>query len=116
MKLKNMPSLRNKKHYITFRLYSEGKLDFNSTRDALWNSLLNWMGEGDLAKARVRIIKNLWNSREQTGFISCSPKYVDQVKLGMALVRQIGDKRAVFQTLRVSGTIKSAKEKLKIEK
>jgi len=36
---------------------------------------------------------------------------VDLVKVGLALIHQIGDQRVIFQTLRVSGTIKSGKKK-----
>jgi RNase P/RNase MRP subunit POP5 len=32
---------------------------------------------------------------------------VDKIKVSLALIHQIGDSRVVFQTLRVSGTIKS---------
>ena len=111
MGLKGMPSTREKKRYVIFRVISEEKVDYRSVRDALWNSMTHWMGEADLGKAGVRIIKNLWNSREQSGFVQVSPKYVDAVKVSMGLIHQVGDQRVIFQSVRVSGTIKSGKEK-----
>lgn len=111
MKLKKKPSMRPRKRYITFRVHSEEKLDYMNIRGAVWNSLDSWLGEQDLALANIRIIKNLWDPRTQTGFIQCDHRYVDLVKTGLALIHQIGDERVVFQTLRVSGTIKSAKKK-----
>jgi ribonuclease P/MRP protein subunit POP5 len=110
---KLLPSLKEKKRYVVFRVHSKERLDYASVHNAAWNSLLNWMGERDLSRANVRMIKNLWDSRKQTGFIRCSPKFVDAVKVSLSLVHQIGDQRVTFQTLRVSGTIKSGKSKTK---
>ncbi len=113
---KVLPSLREKKRYIIFKVHSNEKLDYASMHNAAWNSLINWLGERDLSKANVRIIKNLWDSNKQIGFIQCSPKFVDSVKVSLGLVHQIGDQRVIFQTLRVSGTIKSGKTKLGLNK
>lgn len=113
---KILPSLREKKRYVVFRVHSQEKLDYASMHNAAWNSLLNWLGEKDLSRANVRMIKNLWDSKTQTGFVQCSPKFVDAVKVSLSLVHQIGDQRVIFQTLRVSGTIKSAKAKTGLSK
>ena len=108
---KILPSLRERKRYVVFRVHSEEKLNYPAMKDAAWNSLLNWVGERELSRANVRIIRNLWDPKGQTGFIQCSPKAVDAVKTGLSLVHQIGDQRVIFQTLRVSGTIKSGRAK-----
>lgn len=108
---KILPSLRESKRYVVFKVHSQERLNYAVMQNAAWNSLLNWMGEKDLSKANVRIIKNLWDPGTQTGFVQCSPKFVDAVKVSLSLVRQIGDQRVTFQTLRVSGTIKSGKSK-----
>lgn len=113
---KILPSLREKKRYIVFRVHSQEKLDYSTMQNAAWNSMLNWVGEKELSKANVRFIKNLWDPDKQTGFVQCSPKYVDSVKVGLGLVHQIGDQRVIFQTIRVSGTIKSGKAKTGLNK
>ena len=105
------PSLRQKKRYVFFRVHSDGPVRYSDIRNAAWNALLDWLGEKELARARVSFLKNLWNSGNQTGVLRCSHTAVDQVKVGLALVHQIGDRKVVFQTLRVSGTIKSGKRK-----
>ncbi len=105
--------MREKKRYIVFRVHSEEQLDFSNTKNAIWNSLEKWLGEKELAKANIHVVKNLWNSKEQKGFLRCCHKYVDGVKVGLGLIHQIGDSRVIFQTLRVTGTIKSGKEKSK---
>ena len=111
MALKRMPSMREKKRYILFRVVSDRPVGYDFMRDALWNSMTHWMGEAELGKAGVKIIRNLWNQEEQSGFIQVSPRYVDAVKVSMGLIHQIGDQRVIFRSVRVSGTIKSGREK-----
>jgi len=113
MGLKRMPSTRAKKRYVIFKVISSERVSYDQARDALWNSMTHWMGEADLGKSDARIIRNLWNQDEQKGFIQVAPKYVDSVKVAMSLIHQIGDQRVIFQSLRVSGTIKSGREKTK---
>jgi ribonuclease P/MRP protein subunit POP5 len=111
MGLRTLPSMRESRRYIVFRVLSEDRVGYDQVRDALWNSMTHWIGEAGLARAGVRLIKNLWSQGEQTGFIQVSPKHVDAVKVAMSLIHQIGDQRVIFQSVRVSGTIKSGKEK-----
>ena len=111
MKLRTAPSMRPRKRYIVFRVLSKEKLDYTNLRDAVWAVLSEWMGEDDMARANIRLIKNLWDPKTKKGFIQCDHRYVDKVKVGLALVHQIGDQRVIFQTIRVTGTIKSAKSK-----
>ena len=111
--MKSLPSLKSKKRYIVFEIISQNKLDYFNVKDAVWNSLSNWMGEKNLAAANVRIIKNLFSPEKGKGFIQCNHKAVDAVKTALSLIHQIGDERVVFQTLKVTGTIKSGKNKLK---
>jgi len=112
MKLKRMPSLRDKKRYITFRLHSEKPVSYSEMKDAVLGSIAGWLGENGLSAASPRIIRNLWNEKRQEGWLSVSHRAVDGVMMSLALVRQIGEMRATFQVLRVSGTIKSGKSKM----
>lgn len=110
MRLKKLPSQKERKRYVFFRVHTGEGLVFQGVRDAIMNSLLNWMGSEDFARAKPWVIKNLWKANG--GVIQCSHRYVDNLKVGLALIHQIGDSRVVFQTMRVSGTIKSGKKKL----
>jgi len=111
MKLKKLPSLREKKRYLVFRIISESPLDYPNVKGAMWHSMENWLGQNELAQASPRLVKNLWDGRKKKGFLQCTPKYVDQVKVALALIKQIGDQRVIFQVIRVTGTIKSGKDK-----
>ena len=111
MKLKPLPSLKESKRYIVFRVLSDQKylLEFQVVRDAILNSILNWLGEETSARAGVWVIKNLWDRKKQKGIIRCSRKETDLVKTALALVHQIGDQRVIIQSLKVTGTIKRGK-------
>ncbi len=106
MKVRSMPSLREKKRYIAFRLISESSIDYNDMKNAVWNSVLGFLGDDDTARSSFQIIKNSWNQNQQRGIVKCSHLYVDKIKLSLALINQIGDSKVIFQTTRVSGTIK----------
>ncbi len=110
MRLKKLPSQKERKRYVFFRIHSSEGLVFQGVRNAIMNSLLNWMGSEDFARAKPWVIKNLWKANG--GVIQCSHRYVDNLKVGLALIHQIGDSRVIFETMRVSGTIKSGKKKL----
>lgn len=112
MKLKRLPVMREKKRYLTFRVHSDAPISFEGVRGAALNSILNWMGEKGFSLSNVKIIRNLWKGGKQEGWLSCTPKTVDDVKVSLALIHQIGDARVIFRVLRVSGTIKSGMEKV----
>jgi RNase P/RNase MRP subunit POP5 len=111
MKLKTMPSMREKSRYIVFRVHSQQNLSFFDVRNAVNDAILGWLGEKDYALAGTHVIKNLWSSEEMKGYIRCTPAYVDAIKVSLASIRQIGDSRVAFQSVWVSGTIKSAKKR-----
>lgn len=113
MKLKQLPALRKKSRYIVFKVHAENRLTYQNVRDAVYNAVSEWFGASGMARADIHLIKNLWDHEEQKGFIRCSHRVVDDVKAALLTVRQIGDEKVIFQTLRVSGTIKTAREKLK---
>src|SRR3989344_1916628 len=100
MKMKSLSVSRQGYRYLSVRLHSELPVTYQSFKDAVTHGLLEWLGESEYALANIAIIR-------------CSRKYVEKVKLGLALVHQIGDSRIILQTVRVSGTIASAKKKVR---
>jgi RNase P/RNase MRP subunit POP5 len=110
MKLKFLPSQKERKRYVFFSIHSSMPVPFAEGKDAINGSLLGWMGNSSFARAKPWVIRNLWTPKG--GVIQCTHRYVDDVKLSLALIRQIGDAKVMFRTTRVSGTIKSGKEKL----
>ncbi|MBI4021492.1 MAG: hypothetical protein HY369_04555 [Candidatus Aenigmarchaeota archaeon] len=104
------PALKEKKRYIVFRVHAEEPVPFDALHEAVEQSLLEFLGEERFARAKPKLIRNL--TSQGTGFLQTSPAHVDAVKVGLALIHQIGDTRVIFQTLKVSGTIASGKKAL----
>ena len=104
MKLKRLPSMKDKKRYLFFSIISDYPIKYDEGKLAVNNSLENWLGDKDYALAKTRIIRNLWKSG---GVIQCSHRFVDDVKVGLGLIHQIGDSKVIFHTTKVTGTIKS---------
>ena len=106
MKIRKMPTLRDKKRYIYFTVHSKSPLSYTDLRNSIFNSILNFLGEETAARANPTIVRNLWNEKKFTGVIRCTHKYVDPVKVSLCLIHQIGDEPVIIQATKVSGTIK----------
>ncbi len=116
MKLRTRSSARPSQRYLALRIHASAPLRFENLKAAALNQLLEWLGEDEFAKAGLRFIKNLWDPgaadsagvSRATALLQCHPRYVDRVKLGLALLGQVGDSRVIVSCVRVSGTIRSA--------
>jgi RNase P/RNase MRP subunit POP5 len=111
MRIRKPPSMREKKRYVVFSVVYESaperKPGYEAVKGAVMDSALGWMGGKGISSSAVRMIMNLWDQGRMEGWISCTPKAVDDVKLALALVHQIGDARVVLRSTRVTGTIKA---------
>ena len=107
-----MPSLREKKRYLAFEVISKGQVnDFFPIYDAIHVSMLELIGEVEMAKANVRILKEKWNSESQKGIIRVNHKYVDHLRASLALVDDINDEDVIVRSMGVSGILKKATNK-----
>jgi RNase P/RNase MRP subunit POP5 len=113
MKIRRPPSMKEKKRYVVFRVTCEKSQGYEEVKEAVMGSALGWMGEKGVSVSGVRLVRNLWDPQRMEGWISCTPKSVDDVKLSLALIYQIGDARVIFRTVSVTGTIKSGKKRSK---
>ncbi|MBN2102039.1 MAG: hypothetical protein JW716_04165 [Candidatus Aenigmarchaeota archaeon] len=108
MKLRKMPTLREKKRYLKFRLETDAKeIPYFELKDVIWNAVMRWIGEKGAGQSNFKIIKNLWVPDRKEGVVSCSPKFVDDIKVALATIQYIGDAKTIFTVTKVSGTIKS---------
>ncbi len=110
MKLKKMPTLKEKKRYLRFRIETDAKIPYFELKDVIWNAVMRWIGEKGTGQSNFKIIKNLWVPEKKEGVVSCSPKFVDDIKVALATIQYIGDAKVIFTVTKVSGTIKSLSE------
>jgi ribonuclease P/MRP protein subunit POP5 len=100
------PTLREKKRYIRFKIISEEPVEYSDLQEAIFNVFLDFYGENEVGRFGLKLIKNLWNSKNQTGVIKCSHLYLPKVLAGLGLISRLGDIRIVFKIEKVSGTIR----------
>lgn len=103
------PTLREKKRYISFRVISEGGEEFtySDLESAVWNTILDFLGEHGVSKTSVWLLKDRWDQKRQIGILRCNHKSVQEVIASLGLINRFGDNRITFKILKVSGTIKS---------
>jgi ribonuclease P/MRP protein subunit POP5 len=107
MKLRVLPaSLRERKRYILFKVIAEAPIEYSDLEAAVWNTMLDFLGEYGVSKTSVWLMKERWDGKEQTCIIRCNHLSVPQVIASLGLITRLGDVRVVIKILKVSGTIK----------
>ena len=101
-----LPTLKERKHYILFKINSKHKRDKNEISDIVTKACLAFLGEFGYAKAGVSFLKETWNSENQSGIIAVNSKYTDQLKVALSLVKEVK-----IETLKTSGVINKLKQK-----
>jgi ribonuclease P/MRP protein subunit POP5 len=109
MKLKNLPSLKEPKRYILFKVISQEPITYSNLEASIWNTALEFLGEEGVSKTSMWLIKNLYKEKEQVGVIRCNAKAADAVIASLGLIQRLGDIRVILKILKISGTIKGLK-------
>ena len=94
-------------HYVI----GEENIIYNDLANAIWHSILNFLGEFGASKAEIWLVRNLYDGKKQAGIIRCSHKYLERIRASLSLIDRIGDTRFVVKVLGVSGTIKATQMK-----
>ena len=104
-----LPSLREKKRYLTFEIISKGKIDdFSVVSNAIWANLLSFTGELGAAKSGVWLLVDKYNEKTQRGIIKVSNKYVNELKASLSLIKEIDKKQVIVRSIIVSGMMNKA--------
>ncbi|MHA1860424.1 MAG: Rpp14/Pop5 family protein [Candidatus Asgardarchaeia archaeon] len=109
------PTLREKKRYIAFQVISEEgeEFSYSDLESAIWNKLLDFLGEYGVSKTSVWLLKDTWEQDKQIGILRCNHKSVQPVIASLGLIDRLGDNRITIKILNISGTINSIKKKLR---
>jgi ribonuclease P/MRP protein subunit POP5 len=109
------PTLREKKRYIAFQVISEESetFSYSDLEQAIWNTSLDFLGEYGVSKTSIWLMKDCWDQNKQMGIIRCNHKSVHSVITSLGLISRLGDTKITIKILKVSGTIKTVKNKIK---
>ena len=115
MKLKPiLPSLKEKKRYLSFEIISEHSFSADDASKATMDSVLSFLGTLEAGKASLMFLSDKYSNN--SGVIKTNHKFVDKVRTALALISKIDNKDVIIRTRVVSGTLKKAMSKYIIMK
>jgi ribonuclease P/MRP protein subunit POP5 len=104
-------SLRRKQRYVVFDLLSDEQHQLGAVVDAVWDAVLELLGERGAAEADPWILKDLFDADRQRGAIRVHKDSVTAVRAALALITLIDGTDTTVQVVGVTGTMDSAEEK-----
>jgi len=88
-----------------YEVKTEGNLREAAITESIKNGLLGFLGELGYGKAGVMFV----NQKENKGIIKINNKHVDNVKAGLALIKEIEESKVLIKSVYVSGILNKAK-------
>jgi len=82
--------------------------------DAVWTSLVRLFGEYGASQAELYLVE--YNEQKSQAIFRCSHKTLEMVKASIAATTDIANEKAAFRMVRVSGTLKALRTKVKSKK
>lgn len=102
-----MPSLRSKKRYLAFELFSEEPANRSELVREVIASASSLLGDVLASECDIHVL----GFEEGKGIIHCSHTKVNETRAALAALTRINGGRATLHVLGVSGTVKGATEK-----
>lgn len=102
------PSMREKKRYVAAEVITQGIYDNRAVQRAIIDSYTKLCGSMGAARAGLLFLKDRTKTRV---LMRVSTKELNNLKMSLTLVKQIGQKPAIIQCVGVSGTLKKIREK-----
>ncbi len=114
IKLKGLlPTLRQKKRFIVFKIESNKKFDFKEISYCIIDNLIKFLGTVDFGKNGVWLIREKYDKEKNIGIIKTSIKLKDKTIVALSLIENINNEDVVIKILGVSGTLKGCKKFIK---
>lgn len=104
-----LPSLREKKRYVMFKVISNKRIGFNEVKKAIKAQSQALMGELMLSGAGLGFVDNKWDQKEQIGIIRVNHRFVDHLRASLCLTKNMGRKKVIIRSLGTSGILKKTK-------
>ncbi|MFH1055843.1 MAG: Rpp14/Pop5 family protein [Candidatus Altiarchaeota archaeon] len=104
------PTLRERNRYLVFEAMSDNALERKDVVDAVWSSLLRLYGEVGAAKTSLWVMD--WDAKKKMGILKVNHKSVDTMRSAATMVKEINGKRTSVNILRVTGTLRKARQNL----
>ncbi len=107
---KILPSARQKKRYLAYEIVTDNYVKYEEVKKTIDLSLERFLGVLGLSISKP-VVMPLFDGRR--GIIKLANNYLNEVKLGILLIKEINGKKVIFKNIHVSGILKKAKRFLK---
>lgn len=106
-----LPSLREKKRYIAFKIRSKENFSKKQIENAINMVVLNYIGQLGYARAGVMFI----DFDKNKGIIKVNNKEANNIKASFLFVNEIENKKAFISSITASGILNKARSAIKEE-
>ena len=106
-----MPVRDYRRRYLGFRVEGSAILDEKKVYNALTEAVSRIYGVHGLSRANLKLIE--YSTVEGSGIVRCNHDFLREVRASFALIDNINEEPACIHVGRVSGTIKSLRDKTK---
>ncbi len=105
-----LPSLREKKRYLVYKVISNENFDANEIEKAIRDSYLSAFGEIEAAKAGLIFLNKSFDKKRQKGIVKTSHKCLENLRYAMAITQNANNKKCIISSIGCSGIIKKTKK------
>ncbi len=106
-KIRLLPSLKEKKRYISYKILSDKKINAKTAKNAVNSYLVKFLGELDYGKAGIMIVEQ----NDDFGIIKTGHMHVNEVKTALALINEIDNNIVNVRSTYVSGVLNKARKR-----
>ncbi len=107
-----LPTLKEKKRYVVFEIISEKKFSLPEVKAFAEERMYSFLGELGVARALPIFIEEKFNAEKQKFVIKVGHKYVDELKVALALGKSIKNTPVIIKSVTVSGILKKAGKRM----
>jgi len=108
-----MPVRNYRRRYLRFNVEGITGLDEKSIHNTLFDSVSRYFGVNGLSFANMKLIE--YNIEEGSGVVRCNHCFLREIRVSFSLIDNINGESVCVHVERVSGTIKSLRDKTKSE-
>lgn len=110
-KIKLLPSLREKKRYVAFKINSEADFSRKQAENGINMAILNYIGELGYARAGPILV----DFNKNKGVLRVNNKELNNVRASLSLVKTVENKKAFISSITASGILNKARKALEKE-
>ena len=107
-----IPTLREKKRYISFEIISRENFDFLSVKKVIFDEYKQLFGEKGFGDAGLIMLQNKYFPEKNSGIIRVTHKKTESLRVVLASVQKINGKDAIIKSITTSGMLNKAEKSI----